>query len=273
MRSAADAPALYRAAVACEFHTATCEQEMHARRSRRRASGDQEYELREHLNSFHFRAGRYRSALAEVERMATIRPDAADVRNALPLLRALAQRADQTVVTRASSSVAVRVSNENFPVPMTINGRRADFFFDTGANLSVMTESEATRLGLTVHDVSTQVFNTPGTAVGVRVATANNLVVGGFRLNNVAFLVFRDDQQPFSDLPPGHRGAIGVPVLLAFGTFSWGADNRSAVAPQPRTSASTAMPGPSGGRHAFFNLDTGAEETMLWPPFRESSRT
>ena len=79
--------------------------------------------------------------------MATIRPDAADVRNALPLLRALAQRADQTVVTRASSSVAVRVSNENFPVPMTINGRRADFFFDTGANLSVMTRvgSDASR--------------------------------------------------------------------------------------------------------------------------------
>src|SRR4249920_663145 len=80
VRSAADAPALYRAAVACESHTATCEQER--RTPLAAASGDQEYELREHLSSFHFRAGRYRSALAEVERMATIRPDAADVRNA-----------------------------------------------------------------------------------------------------------------------------------------------------------------------------------------------
>ena len=136
----------YRAAVACEFHTGTCEQEV--RTALAAASGDQEYELREHLNSYYFRAGRYRLALAQVERMAMLRPDAADVRNALPMLRALAQRADPTVATRASSSVAVRVSNENFPVPMTINGRRADFFFDTGANLSAMTESEAKRLGL-----------------------------------------------------------------------------------------------------------------------------
>ena len=209
VRGAADAPAIYRAAVACEFHTGTCEQEV--RTALAAASGDQEYELREHLNSYYFRAGRYRSALAQVERMAMLRPDAADVRNALPMLRALAQRADPTIATRASSSVAVRVSNENFPVPMTINGRRADFFFDTGANLSAMTESEAKRLGLTVHDVSTQVFNTPGTAVGVRVATADDLAVGGFRLRNVAFLVFRDDQQPFSDLATGpsrrHRRA------------------------------------------------------------------
>ena len=118
-------------------------------------------------------------------------------------------------------------------------------------------------------------FNTPGTAVGVRVATADDLVVGGFRLKNVAFLVFRDDQQPFSDLPPGHRGAIGVPVLLAFGTFSWGADNvqdrsrrRASSQCEPLLRRPHARCPNVEAEHALsFNLDTGAEETMLWPPF------
>ena len=119
-------------------------------------------------------------------------------------------------------------------------------------------------------------FNTPGTAVGVRVATADDLAVGGFRLRNVAFLVFRDDQQPFSDLPPGHRGAIGVPVLLAFGTFSWGVDNQFRIGPAGAVQANAnlcfdgLMPVVRMWRQSTalsFNLDTGAEETMLWPPF------
>jgi predicted aspartyl protease len=38
----------------------------------------------------------------------------------------------------------------DFAVPVLINGRRATYLLDTGAWMSVMTEAEAKRLGLTI---------------------------------------------------------------------------------------------------------------------------
>jgi hypothetical protein len=68
----------------------------------------------------------------------------------------------------------------------------------------------------------------------------------------------------------------GVPVLLAFGTFSWGADNQFRIGPVGTLQADAdlcfdgLMPVVRVWRQSTalsFNLDTGAEETMLWPPF------
>ena len=219
-------PPFYRAAIACAFHDASrCESTVQTAL----ATGPtttQAYELHELLSQFYFRAGRYRRALVEVDAMLAIRPGASDVLNARPLLAVLSREEDQETVSRAPSVLAVHVSHENFPVPISINGKAAQYFFDTGANLSAMSASEAKRLGMRVDDVSTRVSNTPGEAVGVRVATATELVVGRVHLKHVAFLVFRDDEEPFAQLPPMRRGAIGLPVLLALGSLSWGADNR-----------------------------------------------
>jgi hypothetical protein len=96
------------------------------------------------------------------------------------------------------------------------------------------------------------------------------------RLKNVAFLVFRDDEDPFADLPSNRRGAIGLPVLLALGALSWGADDQFKIG-TPAPSGVESNLGFDGalpivrlsveGKPLSFNLDTGAEETMLWPPF------
>ena len=274
MANVSTVPSVYRAALACAFHDTTrCETDV--RQALVGASADREYQLREFLNAFYFRAGRYQFASRELRRMAELRPGAADVANALPLLVALSRHDDQATIAWAPSSLPIHRRNENFPLPLTINGAAAHYFFDTGANVSVMTEAEAKRLHLTVYDVSSRVSNTAGDAVVVRVATAEDLVAGGVRLKNVAFLVFRDDQEPFRELPLGSRGAIGLPVLLAFGTFSWGIDtfeigDSTAGRPLANLCFDGALPIVRlsfEGTPLVFNLDTGAEETMLWPPF------
>ena len=269
-------PPFYGAALACAFHHASrCESGVQRALATRPATADA-YDLHELLSQFYFRAGRYRRALAEVDAMLTLRPGAADVANARPLLVVLSREGEQETVARAPSVLAVHVSNENFPLPIRINGKPAEYFFDTGANLSVISASEAKRLGMRVHDVSTRVFNTPGEAIGVRAATATDLIVGGVHLKHVAFLVVRDDEEPFAELPPNRRGAIGLPVLLAFGSLAWGADNRFEIgtpAPpgvEPNLGFDGALPIVRlsvEGKSLAFNLDTGAEETVLWPPF------
>lgn len=58
-------------------------------------------------------------------------------------------------------------------------------------------------------------------SAGFRTAVAQEVVVGEIHLKNVSFAIFADDREPWSDLPPGRRGIIGMPILLAFRTLRW----------------------------------------------------
>ena len=80
-----------------------------------------------------------------------------------------------------------------------------------------------------------RVTDITGGTMGARTAVADELQVGETRLRHVAFLVVRDDQQPFVDLAPDERGVLGLPALLAFEAFRWTADGAFEIAfPAPR---------------------------------------
>jgi hypothetical protein len=161
-------------------------------------------------------------------------------------------------------------------VPVSINGMPATYTFDTGANLSLLSESEAKRLGLAIRDVESRMEVMTGARVSLRIAVADELAAGGFRLKHVAFLVFPDNQPPFDDLPPGERGIIGIPVLLAFQSFSWGSDGTFQISvpfrrlPHADLCFDEQIPVVDvqfENSRLNFSLDTGAEETYLYPPF------
>jgi len=115
----------------------------------------------------------------------------------------------------------------------SIHGLEATYWFDTGANSSILSESEARRFGLRVRDVATKVSVSAGARVGLRIAVADELSIGSIRLKNVEFLVFPHDQPPFNQQTPGSRGLIGIPVLLAFERFVWTADKKFEVGSKP----------------------------------------
>jgi len=125
---------------------------------------------------------------------------------------------DQTVDNSRSSSFRHK---KDFFVPVSINGRPASYFLDTGAAISCMSASEARRLGLTIRKTRGNIGTATGRQTGFRTAVARRLSIGNVHLKNVSFAVFRDDQEPWSLVPPGRRGLFGIPVLLAFRTLSW----------------------------------------------------
>jgi len=168
------------------------------------------------------RNGRYRQALSEVEEALAVESDNDGLKNARALFGALSQYPEQSVAERRFSRIRYSMKGGNLFIPAEINGKSANYIFDTGANFSLISEGEAKRLGLTIRESSGhKAEDSAGVNVDIRIAVADQLRVGNVRLRHVTFFVVGDDQQPFVDLPSGERGVLGLPVLLAFQTLRW----------------------------------------------------
>lgn len=281
------ASVFYQGAVACVFNDLRrCEKEM-AAVVEAKPQSEEAVNAHSLLAMVYLVHGKYREELAQLNAILAIRPERSDIANELSLVATLAEFPDQEVVHRANSTLDLQDAG----LPFSINGMRATYWIDTGANYSVMTESEARRFGLKPREVSTTGgVSTGATVSGFRVAVADEVSFGSFRLKHVAFLVFRDDQTPFNESPVGSpgRGLIGMPVLMAFQRFvvwaSRKAETQSGVnwkfeigsKPLGRNvpHANLSFDGPvplteiQFENHTLtFVLDTGATNTDLFPPF------
>ena len=236
------------------------------------------YEALELLTYVFMLSGSYHRALEQDEAMLAARPDDASARNAYALLAALSHYPDQAVTQRRSSRVRYRLDDGNLFLPVSIGGKAATYMLDSGANFSTMSESEAKRHGLTIHDVGAKGQDATGGDVAFRLAVAEQVTVGEVKLANVAFLIIGDDQQPFAGSPQEERGILGLPVLLAMETVRWDQqgnfDLGFAGGAKNLSSANLCFDGADLVAEAFVQdrrvslvLDTGASDTRLWPPF------
>ena len=216
--------------------------------------------------------GNIERRLGEVKAILAQRPNDADALGGRALLEALSRFPDQTVEGAGTASLDLA----NGGVPFSANGLRATYWFDTGANLSIMSVSEAQRLKLQIQDVSATMGVMTGERIGFQFAIANELLIGSVHLRNVVFLVFPDDQEPFSEQPSGSRGLLGLPVLLGLQRFAW-EGNKFEIHPKAPVGVPKAdlcfdgnYPVVQVGfrkRKLAFTLDTGASNTDLYPPF------
>jgi predicted aspartyl protease len=169
-------------------------------------------------------------------------------------------------------------------VPLSIDGKPATYFFDTGAWVSCMSESEAARLGLSVKETAGTLGNSSGSSVGFRTAVAKQVVIGNVRFKNVSFAVFPDNQEPWSVLPAGRRGIIGVPMLVGFGTLRWTRKGTLEIGDRPEPldirksnlvfdNDHLAVTATVEGRNVLATLDTGAETTDFYKPFADAYRS
>ena len=268
----------YRGAVECAFNRPKAAKEDLATVIRNAPHSAEAYEAHSMLAGLYLRSGQFREALAEVDAMLAERPDAEDAKNVRPLFSSLSQFPDQRVVRKQISKVAMHIKGGNLFVPLKINGTGASYIVDTGFSTSAVSESEAVRLGLAVHDVSTKTDSMTGAPVSIRVAVADNLSIGHIQLANVAFLVYPDKQPPFDELPAGERGILGIPVILALETIRWtppatftaGWPIRAGGMGQANLCFEGAFPVAHIGFHHSvldFTLDTGAQNTDLYQAF------
>jgi hypothetical protein len=163
------ASAFYQGAVACAFNDVRrCEKKFHEVFNSAPKS-DEAVAAHRTLASAYFTHGEYRKALAQVNAILALRPTDADALGGHPVLAALADTPDQRIVERHTT-----VQLQDGGLPFSINGVHATYCFDTGAELSVLAESEAKRFGLRVRPASVQVGDVNGTKVSMRIAARMN---------------------------------------------------------------------------------------------------
>lgn len=172
---------------------------------------------------------------------------------------------------------------------VAVNGVASDAVLDTGANLSVVSASEAVRLNIRLLDGKVSVGTPTAARVPTRLGVADRLTIAGVTLANVVFLVMDDDQLRFP-LPGGYRidAIIGFPVLRALGRIRFDRDGGFAAgnaAAEPaddieaRRAARLTGAGSDlyvearfGTASAVLHLDTGATHTSLSSRFAAAHR-
>jgi gag-polyprotein putative aspartyl protease len=266
----------YAGEVLCAFNdTATCEEKFKKvlATDGKSAAAKQIHHI---LGAVALREGRYKRSLQEIDALLALDPNDTDAKGSRPLIEVLSRFPDQAVQGATKATVQM----DDGKLPLLINGKQASYFFDSGANLSVLTESEAVQFGMEIQEIKSGQASTDisGNRVLFRVALAKSLILGGIELNSVAFLVSNNEQQPFLDMKPGQRGLIGLPVLRAFGSLTWTREGLFEADRSPVSADLSAanicfddldlITQASFERHALpFVLDTGAATSDLWPKF------
>jgi Aspartyl protease len=175
-----DAPVFYQGAVACAFNKLSdCEKKMRAV-IKANPRSDEAIKAHGHLASAYLIHGKNREALSQVQAILAVKPDREDAKNMRPLLAAFP---DQVIEHSVSTTLDIQDSG----LPFSINGKRATYWFDTGANFSLMSESEAKRFGLKIAAVPTRMGVSTGEQVDLKIAVADEVSFGAFRLRRVSF--------------------------------------------------------------------------------------
>jgi predicted aspartyl protease len=179
---------------------------------------EEAYQAHEWLSHLYLRSGQYRRLLLIMDKQWATFPEKSERKEEEAELGGFRGLPDQ--IARKTRPSILQHENGSIFIPLSVNGSSATYFFDTGAWVSCMSESEAQRLGLSIRGTSGK-MGTMTNSVGFRTAVAREVVVGQIHLKDVSFAIFPDDREPWSVLPPGHRGIIGMPILLAFHTLRW----------------------------------------------------
>ncbi|OHE79616.1 MAG: hypothetical protein A2107_06195 [Verrucomicrobia bacterium GWF2_62_7] len=278
-----NAPAFYRGAVAWAFHQPGAA-EKQLRQAIKLAPGSREaVEAHQMLTTWFSLTGQYRRAFLEYREVQALRPNDKGARAELASLDVWSRYPEPRVRKHRHSQVPCEIKDGDLFVQLSVNGVEARYLIDTGSNASFISESEARRVGMALDTAQgLQSHDASGTSGGYRVAVAKDLILGSVHLTNVAFLVFRDDQLPFVNLPSGWRGALGLPVMLALNTIRWSRAGSfevgfpSAAYDVAKVNLCFSGDGPhtvvqGGFEHKRIQMviDTGAMRSRLLPSFAE----
>jgi hypothetical protein len=167
-------------------------------------------------------------------------------------------------------------------VPIKVNGQKGEWIFDTGANLSILIESEAARMGLAIRETTAYVTGSTDKKNTMRLAVGGDVRFGGAHLRNVVFLVLADKALYIGPLHYQIRGILALPVLRALGQVGISAQGRVRIEPKGTVAQGIAQGAPNlfydelspiveirhNGHWLQMFLDTGANQGVLYPSFR-----
>lgn len=202
-----------------------------------------------------------------------------DLKNDLQLWSALVNVPAQRVFIRDNTTLKIspdKAGLKNIPVA-TGNGS-LDFIFDTGANISTISSSAATKLGMKIVPGEVKVGAITGKAVTARLAICKKLLIGNIEVNNAVFLVFDDADLAFPQINYHINGILGFPVIEAMREVTITRNGYFKVEKKTHeTSVETNMALNELIPLIFvdgnpFTFDTGADKTILYRPYFLSNR-
>lgn len=102
-------------------------------------------------------------------------------------------------------------------VPVRTAGEPTNFIFDSGANLSTMSYSQARKMKLRMLGTGVDVSTSTHITVSSELAVADSIKIGAATVYNVVFLVLPDNDLRFLGGLYTIDGIIGLPVIAALG--------------------------------------------------------
>lgn len=178
-------------------------------------AANQAHEL---LSRIYLRSGQYRRLIENLDRWATSFPNRTEMQSEKADVEQFRGLPDQRNGEKRVSILA-HDPGDDWSVPLSINGKSATYLLDTGAWLSAMTESEATRLGLEIRAGSGTLGDPSGKGVTVRTAVAKDVRLGAMRFQQVSFAIL-PNEGPWGSMSPGKGGILGMPLVLAVDKLS-----------------------------------------------------
>src|SRR5206468_926899 len=134
------------------------------------------------------RSGQYRRLVANLDEWSRGFPDDPHLQTEKADVEQFRGLPDQINGRRRPAQLPHGPGND-FAAPVVIDGHRATYLLDTGAWVSVMTTSEAKRLGLPIREGSGSIGDPSGNGVKVRTAVAKRLSVGPTIFHDVSFVI------------------------------------------------------------------------------------
>lgn len=247
-----------------------------------RVRSDRAFEAFETLVDTYRRRGDYGKEHALLVRWLDAHSDSIDadelpgLRNELgtaAVLRGLPRPEATGATTAAMRTYLNALGTRN--VDLRVAGVNLPWMIDTGANYSVVSDSAARRMKLTVHDVSYHAVGSTGHSVATRIAVIQSLPVGEVILRNVVAIVVPDAALHIRSSRADYQieATLGFPALAQLGQFRIDPDGTLTVdrtAPLLQSGARLYMQQLTplvevevGGQQAVLSVDTGATRTTL----------
>jgi predicted aspartyl protease len=167
-----------------------------------------------------------------------------------------------------------------FQVPLTAGSYSGSWIVDSGANLSVISQSVAERMGIEVSGAAGTADGWAGAAVSVHIGIIPELRLGSAIFQNVPVLVASDSDLNFTKLDYQIEGSLGLPQLAALGRFTIDRDGRIRFGDKSKAPGNVRGPhnlflekfaplitADFGLGNQLFTIDTGAMGTLLSAEF------
>lgn len=170
---------------------------------------------------YQFEYGKAAEIYHEILNRYSAQLDSSDIenyKNVVGLFGALKNEKPQALSINGNSILkAYRNRFNHLMTPVQSGGKTAEFIFDTGANLSTITVSQAREMALKPIGQSVEIGSATSVNVQTQLAIADSLQMGNMIFRNVVFLVVPDAQMRFPEMNYEILGIIGFPVIYQMG--------------------------------------------------------